>query len=297
MHDRDDFHGRLGELLRAVRGGDLRVLDSRPVGGGCIHDARVIETTAHERLFVKQGPATQADVFAAEADGLEALARSGAVRIPRVVARETWDDVAVLVLEYLAIGSGGDPAQLGEALATLHASQGDAFGWHRDNYIGPTPQTNVRTASWCRFWEEQRLAPLAERLAAAGEKRTADAVQRLLPELPVLLADHHPAPSLLHGDLWAGNAGYTSSGEPVLFDPAVYHGDREADIAMTELFGGFPQRFHDAYTAVNPLSDGYRVRRELYNLYHVLNHALLFGGGYGSRARDMVAGLLAETGR
>ena len=170
------------------------------------------------------------------------------------------------------------------------------FGWPRDNTIGTTPQVNAWGDDWAEFFRDRRIAP---QLALAARNGHGGALQRdgerLLAAIPALLAGHAPAPSLLHGDLWSGNAACLATGEPVIFDPAVYYGDREADLAMTELFGGFGADFYAAYRDAWPLPDGYERRRTLYNLYHVLNHLNLFGGGYGAQAETMIARLLAET--
>jgi protein-ribulosamine 3-kinase len=160
---------------------------------------------------------------------------------------------------------GGDYAALGRMLAALHRQTGPRFGWHRDNYIGLSPQLNGWCDDWSEFWRERRLGPQAAR---AGVRINMDRIEL-----------HQPQPSLLHGDLWSGNAGFTPEG-PVVYDPAVYYGDREADLAMTELFGGFPRAFYDAYNEVLPLAEGYERRKHVYNLYHLLNHLNLFGAGY-----------------
>ena len=182
------------------------------------------------------------------------------------------------------------------ALAQLHRTTAEAYGWHRDNTIGTTPQDNARTEDWAAFFRDRRIAPqlaLAARNGHGGRLQRAG--ERLLAAMPLLLAGHAPVASLLHGDLWSGNAARLASGEPVIFDPAVYFGDRETDLAMTELFGGFPAAFHAAYRAAWPIDAGYPVRRTLYNLYHVLNHLNLFGGGYGAQAEAMIGQLLAEA--
>jgi fructosamine-3-kinase len=156
-------------------------------------------------------------------------------------------------------------------LAAAHRSTGPRFGWQRDNYIGSTPQRNGWCDTWAQFWIERRMRPQLELAKRNG-------FDLPFPESSVL--EHHkPAPSLLHGDLWSGNAGFTPEG-PAVFDPAVYYGDREADLAMTELFGGFPREFYRAYNEAWPLEAGYQRRKHLYNLYHLLNHLNLFGGGY-----------------
>jgi fructosamine-3-kinase len=215
--------------------------------------------------------------------------------VPQVIASGLTAEVAFLALEWLELAGGGRGAPLARALARLHRNEGERYGWHRDNTIGPTPQRNAEADDWPTFFRDARLAPqlaLARRNALPAA--LLDAGERLLAQVPALLAGHAPRPSLLHGDLWSGNAGCLASGEPVVFDPAVYYGDREADLAMTELFGGFDDAFHAAYREEWPLDPGYAERRTLYNLYHVLNHANLFGGGYARQAQSMIGALLAN---
>jgi len=184
---------------------------------------------------------------------------------------------------------------LGEQLASLHRVTADQHGWNRDNFIGSTPQYNTPCDDWLEFWQDCRLKPQLEMSHAAGFRgNLANAGRRLLENLHLLLAGHDPAPSLLHGDLWSGNKAFTPDGQPVIFDPATYYGDREADIAMTELFGGFGADFYAAYNASYPLPDRYPLRRDLYNLYHLLNHLNLFGGGYLSRCERIINNLLAQ---
>jgi fructosamine-3-kinase len=246
--------------------------------------------------FVKVNAAPRAAMFEAEAEGLAELAHAGAVRVPKPVACAVADSTAFLALEWLDIDGGGRDADLGHALAQLHRTRAPAHGWHRDNTIGTTPQANARAADWAAFFRDRRIAPqlaLAARNGHAGRLQREG--ERLLGAIPGLLAGHSPAPSLLHGDLWSGNAARLASGEPALFDPAVYFGDRESDLAMTELFGGFGADFHAAYREAWPVDDGYTIRRTLYNLYHVLNHLNLFGGGYLGQAESMMASLVAEA--
>jgi protein-ribulosamine 3-kinase len=247
------------------------------------------------KYFAKINEREQLDNFAAEADGLAALAAAG-VRVPAPLCKGQGGGEAFLVLEYLEMRASGDYAALGSALALLHSVRGESFGWPRDNYIGSTPQINRRSSSWSEFWRDSRLAP---QLELAGKNGLGAGLlrkgERLLGALPGLLSRHAPSASLLHGDLWSGNAGFLADGAPVLFDPAVYRGDREADLAMTELFGGFPRNFYSAYAEIAPLGEGYAARKTLYNLYHVLNHANLFGGGYALQAERMIDLLLAEA--
>jgi fructosamine-3-kinase len=267
------------------------------VAGGSINDCYRWTGDAGE-MFVKVAPRAALAMFEAEADGLGELARARAVRVPRVLACGQTDAAAFLALEWIAAGprSADSERRLGTALAALHTVTASRFGWGRDNTIGRTPQANGWCAQWAEFFRERRLRPQLDLTASHGFAALLAAPgRRLLEAVPALLAGHRPAASLLHGDLWGGNWLATSSGEPVIFDPAVYYGDREADLAMTELFGGFGAPFYQAYQAAAPLSPGARARVELYNLYHVLNHANLFGGGYAVQARAMIDGLLAQV--
>jgi fructosamine-3-kinase len=257
-------------------------------------------STHDARHFVKV--ARHPTMLACEADGLQALAATSTVRVPRVVANGVVGDDAWLVLEWLAI-SGGQPTRaLGSSLARLHRAptpagpRGERFGWHRDNWLGATAQANAWCDDWCTFFGERRLVPQLALAAKNGFAAIAREGGRLLDALPPLLAGHASAPSLLHGDLWAGNAATLESGDGVVFDPAVYVGDREADFAMTELFGGFGVEFRRAYEEAWRLDEGYARRRELYNLYHLLNHLNLFGEAYAARTRRTLAWLLATSG-
>ncbi|MGH8689449.1 MAG: fructosamine kinase family protein [Burkholderiales bacterium] len=259
----------------------LAVAAAEAVSGGCIHRCYRV-TVAGRTGFLKVNDAQYADVFAAEADGLTAL-RTAGLRSPEPISQGLAGADAYLVLEYLELGERGDFAELGRLLASAHRKPGQRFGWHRDNYIGATPQRNGWCDDWAEFWRERRLRPQVALAQAKGFD-----VQ--MPSLS-LLAGHRPQPSLLHGDLWRGNAGFTAQG-PVVFDPAVYYGDREADLAMTELFGGFPREFYRAYDEAFPLDPGYDKRKHLYNLYHLLNHLNLFGGGYLGQVQATLSLLL-----
>jgi protein-ribulosamine 3-kinase len=291
--------GPSGELLAALQtsvsdvAGSFRIERTTPLTGGCIHRCWLFEGGGR-RYFAKTNARSELDNFAAEADGLAALSAAGA-RVPMPVCQGQAGEQAFLVLEHLELRGNGDYAALGHSLAKVHSIGGESFGWRRDNYIGRTPQLNRRSPSWSDFWREARLGPQLDlaRKNGCGKSLLRKGAQ-LWEAVPGLLSEHAPAASLLHGDLWRGNAGFLADGTPVLFDPAVYRGDREADLAMTELFGGFPQAFYSAYAEVAPPAQGYAVRKTLYNLYHVLNHANLFGGGYAAQAERMIERLLAE---
>ena len=247
----------------------LGIARAAAVGGGCIHDSYRV-TVDGGTYFLKTNDARHADAFAAEADGLAAL-RAAGMRAPEPLARGIADGHAYLLLEHLDLSGPRDFAALGRMLAAGHRGTGASFGWPRDNYIGTTPQLNASSDDWRTFWLERRIRPQVELAARNGFRITLPALE--------LLEGHEPSASLLHGDLWSGNAGFTRSG-PVVFDPAVYYGDREADLAMTELFGGYPAAFYTAYNEAWPVAEGYARRKPLYNLYHLLNHLNLFGSGY-----------------
>jgi fructosamine-3-kinase len=270
------------------------------VGGGCIHTAlRIAGDTpeATKRYFAKVNDADKAPMFAAEAEGLAAIREARALTVPGVIARGDAGERAWLVLEWLELVPLGPAAaaRLGSALAAQHGIPREKFGWARDNFIGASPQLNGWSEDWLAFWRDKRLHAQL-RLAAHNRlpSKMIDRGERLAADCQAFFRHHRPAKSLLHGDLWAGNAASLADGTPVVFDPAVYVGDREADLAMTELFGGFPKDFQAAYRSAFPLDDGYAVRRDFYNLYHVLNHANLFAGGYVRQAEQSIERLLAE---
>lgn len=267
----------------------------RDLHGGDINRAALIQS-GKTNWFVKYRGNAPAGMFEAEALALEKISATGCIRVPEAIAWGSDDDTSWLVLEYLELTSSGPATLLGEQLAALHGISAASFGWPHNNYIGITPQLNQQTDNWSEFWRDYRLKPqLAMAQAAGSGSRLSDRGDRLLASLGQLMHDHEPAASLLHGDLWAGNKAYTPSGLPVIFDPASYYGDRETDIAMTELFGGFEPEFYAAYRSNSPLPDGYPLRRELYNLYHMLNHLNLFGTGYLSRCESIIDGLLAQV--
>ena len=251
------------------------------------------------RAFKKRLPIAERWRLDAEADGLARLARAGAVRVPRVLGQGASESEAWLEVEWFDLHrpDAESDARLGVALARLHAVTGERFGLERDNAIGATVQRNAPSGDWADFWRDRRVGFQLELAAENGYAgRLQDRGRRLLGRIPAFFAGYRPAPSLLHGDLWAGNRAMLADGTPVTFDPAVYHGDREADLAMTRLFGGFGARFYDAYAAEWPLDAGAAARSDLYNLYHALNHLNLFGGSYLSLAESMIDRLLAAAG-
>jgi fructosamine-3-kinase len=277
---------------RVLAGNGVRgPFDWRALGQG-VGGARWRLSAEGGDWFVKLG---EADVLAAEADGLAAL--GSGLRVPSLLASAAEGGEGFLLLEWLPLApaSRDAAAALGEALARLHLVRGARFGWPRPNFIGATPQFNTEGNNWPRFFRDQRLG---FQLRLAGESGHRGELQeqgaRLMQGLPQFFSAHAPHPALLHGDLWGGNWAALAGGGFAVFDPAVYRGDREADLAMTELFGGFPPEFYAAYRMHAPLDAGYPVRRDLYNLYHVLNHLNLFGEAYLGQALSLIRRLLAE---
>lgn len=291
-----DFWLQVERQIGAATGLPFTARTRQALGGGCINQAWRVDA-GQQRYFVKVNQAVELPMFEAEAAGLAEIAATCTVRVPQPLCWGIAAGRAYVVLEYLPLGGNGARAMetLGRQLALLHQQPQPCFGWHRDNTIGSTPQHNDRSDDWIAFWGAQRLGFQLERAVCNG---CGSALQRqgeqLLARLEGLFEGYRPLPALLHGDLWSGNAGCTVTGEPVIFDPAVYYGDREADLAMTELFGGFSAAFYAAYREIAPLEAGYPQRRTLYNLYHILNHFNLFGGGYRAQAERMTAQLLAE---
>ncbi len=274
----------------------LNNVSSTSVGGGCINMAYQLSSDSGS-YFIKLNHTNLLSMFEAEAAGLKEFEQLDCVRVPKVICYGVADGHSYLALEYIKLGGlrGSANQLLGRQLAQLHRQPQAFFGWHIDNTIGSTPQYNSREHDWSSFWQQHRLAPqltLARKNGFAGKLQ--DKGLQLMDQLHYFFAGYTPSPSLLHGDLWGGNAAADPQGNPVIFDPACYYGDRETDVAMTELFGGFGSDFYNAYQAEYPLDPGYKTRKTLYNLYHILNHVNLFGGGYSSQAESMMNQLLAE---
>ena len=303
-------------VLRGVRqaleeelGGAVEIRSTTSVGGGCINPSARLETTAGEAFFLKWNPSAPVEMFAAEADGLEGLeegARSTPLRIPKVLGwggAGTEDEPGWLLLEFVPRGSAGRDygRRLGEGLARLHGAGGneEEYGWRRDNFIGSLPQGNGPLTGWPAFWRDRRLAP---QLAMARERghftgARGDVLDDLLDRLEdILEAPVAGGPALLHGDLWSGNYYPGPAGGPVLIDPAVYRGVGEVDLAMMELFGSFPSGFREAYREARALEDTYDLfLRDLYQLYYLLVHVNLFGGGYVGSSLSAARRVLLAT--
>ncbi|MDO8989241.1 MAG: fructosamine kinase family protein [Sideroxyarcus sp.] len=288
----------LSAAIGAATQQPFRAKDLVPVGGGSINEAFRVQGSDGARYFLKLNAAKHYPMFVAEAAGLDAIAATKTLRVPQPLTHGITGDQCYLVLEYLDLKPRGNAQQLAEQLAAMHRCSNSRFGFAHYNYIGSTPQSNAWRDGWIDFWREQRLGFQLRLAAEKGYGGTLQSLgEKVLAALPAFFEGYIPQPSLLHGDLWSGNHAYLAAGTPAVFDPAAYYGDRECDIAMTELFGGYPADFYAAYRAAWPLDAGYAKRRDLYNLYHILNHANLFGAGYVRQAEQMMRGLLAGVNR
>lgn len=288
----------IAQHITAATDKTFTVRKVQSLSGGDINAAFRLQN-GQNSYFVKVNRIELAAMFAAEFAGLQDLAGTKTLRVPSPVVYGATDTHCFLVLEYLELGHSSAVSQrlLGRQLACLHQQVQPYFGWHRDNTIGSTLQRNTHTADWLSFWREHRLEFQLQLAAKNGYGgRLQNMGERLCSELDVFFISYMPTPSLLHGDLWAGNAATDRQGQPVVFDPACYYGDREADLAMTELFGGFSQDFYAAYQEICVLNEGYRVRKSLYKLYHILNHLNLFGDNYLRQAENSIIKLLSEIG-
>ncbi|WP_293133787.1 fructosamine kinase family protein [Microcoleus sp. bin38.metabat.b11b12b14.051] len=291
-------------------GDTFSINNRRSVSGGCINQGYAISSSTRT-YFAKINQASQVAMFEAEALGLQQMAQTQTIRVPQTICWGTEGNSAYIVLEWLDLRGGGGEiawAEMGRKLAQMHKyippspplpmggeDANDSlprgrFGWSVNNTIGSTPQINNWTADWAEFWAQHRIGYQLKLARSQGGNFSR--AESLLAAIPKLLEGYKPQPSLVHGDLWGGNASITAAGEPVFFDPATYWGDREVDIAMTELFGGFSAAFYRGYNEVWLLDSGYEKRKMLYNLYHILNHFNLFGGNYESQANQMINKIL-----
>lgn len=286
---------RIATHISQVTGKSFEISDRRSVSGGCINQGYAV-SNGNLTYFVKLNQASELAMFEAEQAGLQQMQSTGTIRVPTPLCCGVEGGSAYLVLEWLQLGRGNSRSWeiMGQKLAAMHqVTTVNKFGWILNNTIGSTLQINTWTSDWAEFWTVHRLGyqfQLAQRRGGHFPKH-----DRLLVTIPKLLANHRPQPSLVHGDLWSGNVAITQSGEPAIFDPATYWGDREVDLAMTELFRGFPSEFYHGYSQIFPLDAGYQQRKALYNLYHVLNHFNLFGGSYEAQANHTIAQLLDKV--
>lgn len=271
------------------------VKQQQSLSGGSINAAYLLTGDDGVQYFVKTNHTGRQDMFEAEAQGLQALASSKTLRVPQPLCFGDDQKQSYIVMEYLDMCGRAEQSVLGEQLAALHGNTAKQFGWEIDNTIGATHQPNAWMDNWLDFWRERRLGyqlQLAAKNGYGGELQSLG--EKLLVEMPALFTGREIKPSMLHGDLWGGNAAGLKDGTPVIFDPAFYYGDREADLAMTYVFGGFGPDFYASYQNAFPLDDGFAVRKTFYNIYHIINHLNMFGGGYHGQAIHMLEQVLAE---
>lgn len=258
--------------------------DIREVKAGDNHHAFKI-SDGKQRYFVKMNEKIHLANFEAEAEGLEHLSATNLFKVPKIICLGVVSDHSYLVIEHIGMSEGNEQSwfHFGQSLANQHKHHTQQmYGWQEDNFIGLTPQSNLWQKKWSCFFAEQRIGFMLQLLSEKGHF-LAD-IDNVVKSIKHLLAGHNPRASMLHGDLWQGNTGFYKT-QPVLFDPAFYFGDRETDLAMTELFGRFPDSFYQGYNDIWSIEDGYQYRKPIYQLYHVLNHALLFGGHYINSAK------------
>jgi len=270
------------------------VIDSTTqVSGGSICEAYKIKVGS-TLYFLKTHKAGFHSMFANELYSLHALSATNTICVPTPLVSDIIDDYCYLLLEYLDIHSRGSYAQLGESLAHLHQNTSNQFGWDQNNWIGTTPQPNDWHRNWLIFWRQCRLG---YQLDLAKHNQAPHSLikncEQLYTEFDSLFQNYSPIPSLLHGDLWCGNVGFIENGSPILFDPACYYGDRETDLAMTQLFNGFDQEFYSAYKDHFPLDRDYEIRKDFYNIYHLLNHFNLFSDGYAEQTERLCLEVLS----
>ncbi len=292
----------LQEHLAAALGRSAEIVSFERGGGGCINCGAKIQLANGDRYFVKFKDRAPQDMFEREAEGLAALQQATTLRVPTPITFFGGDKKtpAFLVLEDITVPRSKTTSPrkqkrsfdelLADGLAELHRTVGPAYGFSKNNYIGSTLQPNTWSENWTDFFREQRLGHMIELLRQQGRLRgeLLSEALKFLERVDNILEGAEAQPSLLHGDLWGGNVMRDGEGSPALIDPAVYFGHREADLAMTRLFGGFSPRFYAAYEEIFPLEEGFERRFDLYNLYHILNHAVLFGGGYLSEALTLM---------
>ena len=279
------------EKLADLKGWSVRLLNSHSVGGGCINHALKIQTSAGD-YFLKWNAAAPIDLFLKEAEGLKEMRTFDNLflYIPKVIWSKKVDKFpGLLLMEYLppAIITDGYAERLGRGIARMHRKTAPDYGFYHSNYCGITLQDNTWTNSWPEFYTQFRIGALVRRIIAKHGMMISDQkiYEKLLDKMPQLLA-HPTIPSLIHGDLWSGNYMYTSNG-PALIDPACYYADREMELGMMKLFGGFSPEVWNAYQEEFPLPVGWQERIPLYQLYHLLNHYLLFDGSYGLQSLEI----------
>lgn len=286
----------IDEIVKREYGTSINILRRVPVSGGDINRAYALELSDGTKIFMKANSPGSLDFFRTEAEGLASMRKTATIKVPRVIDFGADESESFLLLEYIELGgrSRSSSEKLGVGLAAMHlhdASEfvpGGKYGFYTNNYAGSTPQDNSPEDSWIDFFANKRLRPLFEKTAHYYDKEDKKRIEKLIDDLGRFIPEPEN-PSILHGDLWGGNYMIDAAGEPWLIDPATYVGHAEADLAMTELFGGFDSAFYDAYMEIAGIDAGYKGRKDLYNLYHILNHLNLFGSGYLYSVKSIIS--------
>lgn len=284
----------ISDSITRATGQSFHIEKISGTSGGCINTTYIVGND-NQSYFIKTNRSDSISMFEAECQALVEMAKTETIRVPAPVCTGRNSDTSWLVMENLQLQSHGNQKQLGQQLAAMHQVTSTQFGWLRDNTIGSTPQINSQGDDWIAFFRDNRLGYQLSLAAKNGcRKNLQKSGEALMECIDDFFTGYEPLPSLLHGDLWGGNYAFLQTGEAAIFDPALYYGDRETDIAMTELFGGFSKQFRNSYENCWPLDSGYETRKHLYNCYHVLNHLNLFGGGYALQAENIINRLLSE---
>jgi fructosamine-3-kinase len=291
----NSFYREIAECISAESGVPFEIARISHQGGGCINETVRLDGVDGSIWFVKSNTGASLDAFDAEFEGLKAMAETNTIRVPKPLCLGESQGQPWLAMEFISLAGAksGSQRKLGEQLAHFHKIKQPHFGWHRDNTIGSMVQRNPKSDDWIEFWRDQRLGfqlDLAEK--HGGSFSNANELRDRLDEL---FADYEPVPSLLHGDLWSGNVSFDESGEPVIYDPACYFGDREAEFGIIVMFGGFNKEFYLGYNSVWQLDQGFEKRIPLYELYHTLNHFNIFGPSYGVGCQRLIDQVLADV--
>lgn len=283
----------IAQAISRETGQEFAIADTNSVSGGCINQGYQV-SNQEQTYFIKLNNPSQIEMFVGEALGLKQIQATQAITVPEPICWGTTGQSSYLVLQWLDLGRGNNQSwnAMGQQLAAMHRlGTSEQFGWSRNNTIGSTPQINTWMDNWADFFAEQRIGYQLQLAQRRGGNFSP--IQKVVEAVREKLSSRQPEASLLHGDLWSGNAAISINGAPIIFDPATYYGDRETDLAMTELFGGFPPAFYNGYNEAWELERGYQQRKNIYNLYHILNHFNLFGGGYGNQAKTIIGQLIA----
>ena len=286
----DTFWQEINIGISVAKKYDFEPVQCLPLSSGITGETFRLQAKS-ESIFLKRIDINKSSILNSEAEGLKAISNTNSLKTPRIFAKGESENFAWLALEFVSLRTPDSNCaiKMGESLAAMHQNQNDFHGWHSNNWIGANKQRNSFLNDWPKFFKEFRLLPqLNQALDNNLDTSVFDNGQLLLEEISKLFTNYYPDPSLLHGDLWAGNWASDLEGNPIAFDPACYYGDRETDIAMTELFAGFHQDFYDAYNSANPIDKGYIDRKSVYNLYHILNHFNIFGVSYEQQASDLI---------